>query len=277
MKFRLLPAILFFSLALAACAQDAPSAPPAPQNNGSGAGGSGPSGARGGYGGPRMGMSMPPGRGIVGSVVGIAADHYTVKSETGEIDVIRFSANTRIIKLPAAGMRGQGGGTRGGQGGGGMRSGQGGGMGQGGNPPEQIKATDIKVGDTIVSMGEVDATARSVGAVVIALVDPERAKQMAETQANFGKTWLQGKVTAIDGVKVTLLGVMDNASHDIVADENTTFRKRREPITLADIQVGDMVRVDGVLKGGTFTATAVNVMGMPQGGTPSVPRTPPPQ
>ena len=50
-----------------------------------------------------------------------------------------------------------------------------------------------------------------------------------------------GKVTAIDGVKVTLMGSIDNAAHSFVADENTTFRKRRDPVTLADIQVGDNV------------------------------------
>ena len=95
----------------------------------------------------------------------------------------------------------------------------------------------------------------------------------------YGKTWLMGKVTAIDGVKVTLMGTVDNTAHSFVADENTTFRKRRDPITLADIQVGDMVRVEGAVKGGSFVAAAVNAMGPPQGGNPSVPRNgpPPPQ
>ena len=86
-------------------------------------------------------------------------------------------------------------------------------MGRGGNPPEQIKPTDIKVGDAIGAMGEVDASAKSVGAVAIVLLDPERAKQMEEMRANYGKTWMMGKVTAIDGVKVTIMGSIDNAAH----------------------------------------------------------------
>jgi hypothetical protein len=90
--------------------------------------------------------------------------------------------------------------------------------------------------------------------------------------ASYGKTWLQGKVTAINETKVTLLGMVDNAAHTFVADEDTTFRKRREPITLADVQVGDMVRVEGAVKDGIFVAASVAVMGMPPGGTPSVPR-----
>ena len=283
MKTRLL-SVMVFSLALgaAAYAQDANTAPPASQSGGSGNGGYGQRGGRGGNGG--IGMGMGGGRGLMGTVTEVAADHYTVRTEVGEIYTVHFSVNTRIIKMPA-GMRGPGGGGGEGRGGGqGMGAGQGsggqgmgGGMGRGGNPPEQIKSTDIKVGDAIGAMGEVDATAKSVGAVVIAQIDPERAKQMQEMQANYGKTWIMGKVTAIDGVQVTLMGSADNAPHTFVADENTTFRKRRDPITLADIQVGDNVRAEGALKDRTFTATTVNVMAMPQGGTPTVPRNGAPQ
>jgi hypothetical protein len=95
---------------------------------------------------------------------------------------------------------------------------------------------------------------------------------MQEMAANFGKTGLQGKVTAINGTTITLIGALDNAPHTVVADENTTFRRRRDPITLADIQVGDTVRVEGALKDGVFTATAVNMMG---GTPPSGPSGPP--
>jgi hypothetical protein len=273
MKTRVLP-VIFFSLALAACAQDRGSAPPASQNNGNRAGGDGQRSGRG-FGG---GMGMGGGRGLIGTVTEVAADHYTVKTDTGEIYAVHFSVNTRIMKQ-LAGQRGsgrpvQGRGAGQGAGGGG---GNGEGPGRGGKPPEPIKPTDIKVGDAVAAMGEVDPAAKSVGAIAILQLDPERAKQIEEMQANYGKTWVMGKVTAIDDVKVTLLGSVDNAVHVFVADENTTFRKRRDPITLADIQVGDMVRAEGAIKGGAFTATAVNVMGMPPGGTPNVPRNAPAQ
>ena len=226
------------------------------QNAGGAGGGRGQRGGRGGFGG--MGMM---GRGVTGTVSEVAADHFSVKSFLGETYTIQFSGNTRFFKMPAGMRRGEG--ENGGQGGGQER-----GMGNGGNPPQEIKATDIKLGDVIEARGEVDATAKSVGATSIALVDPERAKQMQEMEANFGKTWLMGKVTAIDGVKVTLTGALDNAPHSFVADENTTFRRRRDPITLADIQVGDTVRADGSVKDGVFTATAVGDMGAMQGDNP---------
>jgi hypothetical protein len=79
-------------------------------------------------------------------------------------------------------------------------------------------------------------------------------------------------VTAINETRVSLQSTVDNAAHTFSADENTTFRKRRDPITLADVQVGDMVRVEGAVKDGTFMATSVSVLAMPQGGTPTLPR-----
>lgn len=263
MKIRVSFAIaLGLALGSVAFSQDPSSAPAAGQTPGMGG-----YGQRGGRGFGGMGM-MGNGRGVAGTVTEAAPDHYTIKTFEGEIYTIHFSANTRIMKQRAR-MRGEGGG-RGadsGEAGGGAGTGEGMGRGMGGNPPEQIKASDIKVGDAIAAMGEVDAQAKSVGAVAIVELDPQRARQMQEMAANYGKTWLMGKVTAIDGVKVTLQGVMDHAPHTFVATENTDFRERREPITLADVKVGDMVRVEGALASdGTFSASTVNLMRAPQGG-----------
>jgi hypothetical protein len=251
MKTRLFSAIVLgLALTVAASAQDASTA--------QGAGGA--PDQRGGRGG---GFGL--GRGLLGTVTAVAADHYTIKTDAGETYTVHFSANTRVLKQ-AAGMRERG---PGGQG-------AGGGFGPGGNPPQAIKPADVKVGDAITAIGEVDTAAKSVGAILVLQIDPERAKQMREMQANYGKTWLMGKVTAIDGVKVTLLGSVDNSAHVFVADENTTFRKRRDPIILADLQVGDTVRVEGAVKEGTFLATTVSAMGA-QGPPPTVPRDFPPQ
>jgi Domain of unknown function (DUF5666) len=261
------PILIGLAVTLAASAQDTatptPANPPPAQN----------AGAAGQRGGGRGGWGAGMGRGLTGTVTEVAADHYTIKTETGETYTVHYSANTRILKQPAR-PQGAGADRAAGQGGG-QGSGQGAGWGGGGgsNPPTPLKPTDIKVGDAIAAMGEVDATGKSVGAITVMQIDPERAKQMREMQANYGKTWIMGKVTAIDGVKVTLMGAIDNTPRTFVADENTTFRKRRDPITLADIQVGDSIRVDGAIKDGTFLATGVNAMGAPPTGTPP-PQTP---
>jgi hypothetical protein len=214
--------------------------------------------------------------GLWGTVTAVAADQYTIKTDAGEIYSVHFTGDTRMLKMPVFVHResgpgnggGQGSGQAGGQGNGGGQGsvgGQGGwqGRGMGGNLPQQLKPSDIKVGDVIQVRGQIDEAAKSVPAMAIVQLDPERVAQMREMNANFGKTWLMGKVTAIDGVKVTVTGTLDNAPHSFVADENTIFRQRRDPITLADIQVGDLVRVDGAMNGDVFTAKTVNSMGVP--------------
>lgn len=282
MKFRLLSAIvLALALGAVAWAQDRnPSGQDSSQDSGqnSGMAPGGGYGQRGGRGFGRGGM-MGFSRNVSGTVTAVAADHYTVHTFTGQTYTVNFSSNTRIFKQRA--RRHRGGGMRGG--GMGEDQDQGGmdqGMGQGRgymrhNPPEQIKSTDIKVGDAIAAMGQIDASTQSIGAVAIVLMDPERAKEMEQMEANFGKTWLMGRVTAIDGVKITLMGP-DNAAHTFVANENTDFRERRNPIALTDIHVGDMVRVDGSIQNGAFTAASVNVMQMPRQ-MPRFPRNGPPQ
>jgi hypothetical protein len=248
MNIRHLPAILLaLTLGAAACAQDSSTQPA--QTAGQRGGGRG------------WGGGMGTGRGAMGTVSEITPDHFTIKTENGDIYTVHYSVNTRILKQPA---RAEGAAR--------VEGGPG-----GGSPPQAIKATDIKVGDAIAAMGELDPNAKSIGATMVMQIDPERAKQMREMQANYGKTWIMGKVTAIDGVKVTLMGAVDNAAHSFVADENTTFRKRRDPITLADIQVGDTVRAEGSVKDGAFVATTVNAMGAPpQGGGPNASRNGPP-
>jgi hypothetical protein len=251
MGFRFLSVLAIgLTLAMTVTAQDANPAPP----QGSGQDGGSRMGQRGGRGWGGGGMMGGFG-GVMGTVTEVGTDHYTIKNEAGEIYTVHFSVNTRILKQPA------------------RRQGQGAER----TPPVPIKASDIKVGDAIAANGEVDAAAKSVGAVFVVQLDPERAKQMLEMQANFGKTWLVGKVTAINDVKVTLQSPVDNAVHTFVADENTSFRKRREPITLADVQVTDNVRVEGALKDGVFVATTVSVMGLQATGGPAPRPGPPPQ
>jgi preprotein translocase subunit YajC len=221
-----------------------------------------------------MGMS---GAGIMGTVTEVAADHFIIKNDAGETWTINYSVNTRVMKQPARAAGSAAAGSSPAGSGDFADGGAGRGMGMGANPPTAIKASDIKVGDTIAAGGETNHDAKSVGAVGIMVLDPERAKQMRERMANFGKTWLMGRVTAINETTVTIQGGPGNASHTFQADENTAFRRRRYPITLGDVQVGDNVSVEGALKAGQFVATSVNVM-MPMAmGGPTPRQGPPPQ
>lgn len=249
MKIRILPALaLSLALGAVAYAQDSNANPLAQQDAGT------PPGAWQGHG--HHGARDQRGHGgVMGTVTEAAADHFTIKSMGGQTVTVHFTDSTRILKQNAA--------PRGEQ------------AGPGGNPPETIKASDIKVGDAIEVRGRVNQESSSVDAMAIVQLNAARARQIEQMEANFGKTLLMGKVTAIEGARITIQGP-DNAAHTFVADENTSFRKRRDSITLADIHVGDTVRADGAVKDGTFTATTVNVMGMPAGGPHGQHNAPPP-
>jgi preprotein translocase subunit YajC len=180
-------------------------------------------------------MGFAGGGGTFGTVTEIASDHLTVKTDTGETYKVLVSVNTRFVK-----------------------------------DREPVQSSDLKVGDVVIAMGKPDESAKTVGAVMVAVLDPERARQVRDMQANYGKTWLMGKITAIDETKITITG-RDNNKYNLVVDENTSFRKRRDSITLADIKVGDMIRATGAQKNGSFAATELNVMepGQPRGGADS--------
>jgi hypothetical protein len=254
MRFRVVGVVsLALSLGMVVAAQDAPATPqgsPAP-GSGPGAGTAMGQGRGRGSGGAFMG-----GRGVGGTVTEVAADHYTIKTLTGETFTIHYSANTRVLMQPAHRPAP-----------GAMRV-----------PPQEIKPADIRVGDVIMAGGEIDTATKSVGAMSVVKLDPERARQMREMQAKFGKTWLLGKVTAVKDTQVTLQSPVDNAEHTFAADENTSFRRRHEPVTLADIQVGANVRVEGAVKEGVFVASSVMLMGPPPTGGPAPQeQEPPPQ
>jgi hypothetical protein len=176
-------------------------------------------------------MGFAGGGGTLGTVTEIASDHLTVKTDTGEAYKVLVSANTRFMK-----------------------------------DREPVQSSDLKVGDVVIAMGKPDESAKTVGAVIVAVLDPERARQVREIQANYGKTWLMGKIIAMDETKITITG-RDNNKYNLVVDENTSFKKRRDSITLADIKVGDIIRATGAQKNGSFAATELNVMepGQPRG------------
>lgn len=166
--------------------------------------------------------------GVRGTVTAVSGNNLTVKTEQGEIYKIETGANTRLRK---------------------------------GHDP--VKIADIHAGDMVGAFGEKDEKARTLGAVVVVLFDKE---QYEKARADFGKTWTTGVVQSIDETKITIKRP-DNVTQTIVVDENTSFRKRRESVTLADIKVGDNVTARGSAQGGNqngnFLATVLAVGGGP--------------
>jgi hypothetical protein len=82
-----------------------------------------------------------------------------------------------------------------------------------------------------------------------------------------GKQFIAGEIKAIEGTTLTILRV-DGQTQTIQVDENTSFRKQGESITLADFKPGDHVHGRGELKNGTFFAAVLNSGDPPQMGMP---------
>jgi len=122
---------------------------------------------------------------------------------------------------------------------------------------------DFKVGDTVMvggdAAGENAWNARFVSS---------RTGGEAEMREALGKRFIAGEIKSIEGTSLTILRV-DGVTQTITVDENTSFRKQNESITLADFKPGDKVFGRGELKNGTFVAAVLNAgepqpMGMPR-------------
>ena len=76
-----------------------------------------------------------------------------------------------------------------------------------------------------------------------------------------GTKFVAGEIKSIDGTHLTIARP-DGQTQTIAVDENTSFLKQRESITLADFKVGDRVFGPGEVKDGTFTASKL-ILGDP--------------
>ena len=184
-------------------------------------------------GGNGLGQVFGKGNGVRGTVTSSTANRFTIRTDEGDTYQVLYSPNTRLIK-----------------------------------DRQPIEAADVHVGDMLMAGGLVDAKARTVGAVLIIDID---AKEVQQARAAFGKTWVMGKVTAIHDLKITIERAGDKQTQVVAVDENTSFRKRREDVTLADVKVGDTISAQGALHADTFLATTLRIMpprvpGQPAGG-----------
>jgi hypothetical protein len=199
------------------------------------------------------GMQQGGGRGqfagmqrVAGEVTAVAGTTLTVKTEDGSSVQVVTTDNTRV-------MKGRG---------------------------VTVKIADLKVGDGVMAAGMLDAPNKTLHAAIVFATDAAQVKAMKE---NLGKTYIVGRVTAIDmdDAKMTVERP-DHVAQVIGFDETTSFRMGArgarmgagaagggdagggeaggESITLADIKVGEYVRGTGSVKGGTFVPTELVVM-----------------
>ena len=187
-------------------------------------------------GGDGMGQVFGKGNGVRGTVTAAAADSFTIHTDEGDTYKVFYSPNTRLMK-----------------------------------DRQPIEAADIHVGDMLMAGGLVDAKAKTVGAVLLYDID---AQEVRKARAAFGKTWVMGKVTAVHELRITIERTGDKQAQVVAVDENTSFRKHREDVTLADVKVGDVISADGAIHGDSFLAANLRIMS-PEPGHPHGPGQPP--
>ncbi|HKV24467.1 MAG TPA: DUF5666 domain-containing protein [Candidatus Acidoferrum sp.] len=83
------------------------------------------------------------------------------------------------------------------------------------------------------------------------------------SMGTLGKDYVLGEVKAVDAPNLTILRP-DNATQTVVLTEDTSMRKGRDSITMADIQPGDHVFVRGETKDDVFQPRTVIVIGPEQ-------------
>jgi Domain of unknown function (DUF5666) len=145
---------------------------------------------------------------------------FAVKTDSGAPWKVLYGANTRLMKA--------------------------------GSP---IRPSEIETGDMIFAAGNVDVKKKTIGAAVLIDIPAEEVRKARE---GLGKTWSAGKILSIAGTRIRVQR-LDGMEQSIAVDENTSFREKRESVTLADVRPGQGFRAEGHVANGTFTATTFTV------------------
>ncbi len=129
---------------------------------------------------------------------------------------------------------------------------------------QSVRQEEFKVGDTVFVRGEENADHSVTAAMIGARTGggPQGSGRGPGGGAGFGemgKDLVVGEVKAVEAPKLTILRP-DNVSQTLELNEETSLRKGRESITMADIQPGDHVVVRGGVQNNTFVPKTVIVL-----------------
>lgn len=160
--------------------------------------------------------------GIITAVTAATTGNFLVRTEQGENYKVFYGPNTRIMK-----------------------------------DRQPISANEIHLGDELIAAGQLDRKAKTLGAVLLYDVD---AAEVRKARQGLGKTWTAGKVTSIHDLSIIIEVIDSKQTQRIMVDENTSFRKQKESVTLGDIKVGDFISARGALHDGAFLATVLRVV-----------------
>jgi preprotein translocase subunit YajC len=216
---------LFLSIGVA-CPAQTPDSPSAPQDQAQGPALGG--GRNSGRGGPR------DGHGTIGKITAIHGNSLQIARPDGSVVTINLNDKTEFRKD---------------------------------RQPAQL--SDFKVGDFVMVRGDENSdhsiTAQSLGgrsangSPGVMGVGPAGGAAFGE----MGKDFVAGVVKSVDAPKLTVLRA-DNVTQTVELNEDTSLRRGRESITMADIQPGDHIVVRGGLQNNAFVPKAVILLSAEQ-------------
>lgn len=178
------------------------------------------------------GGNMPAGDNVVGRVKAVSKDSLTVAPMMGgEPVTVKVSDSTRVMR-----------------------------------ERQPVKLEEIKADEVIFARGKLNGNVME--AAIVGVVNPEMirmahgegAGMAGFNREDLGKKFILGEVKAINETKLTIARP-DGQTQEIEVDENTSFKKGQESITLPDIKVGDFVRGRGELKDNVFVPKELIVGG----------------
>ena len=162
---------------------------------------------------------------VVGKITAVNGQTFTITSSEGKNVTVTATDSTRLMK-----------------------------------DRQPAKIGDFKVGDMAMVRGHSTGTdtweAEFIGSRTGGMEGGPGAGGMGSGGFSdaLGKKFIAGEIKSIDGTHLSIAS-MDGQTQTIAVDENTSFKKQGESITLADFKVGDRVFGPGELKDGTFTAS----------------------
>jgi hypothetical protein len=127
---------------------------------------------------------------------------------------------------------------------------------------QPAKLADFKVGDTVFVRGEEGADHSVTAQMIGARSGSGPAAGSRGSGGGFGemgKDFILGEVKSVDAPKLTVLRP-DNVTQTLELNEETSLRKGRESITMADIHPGDHVVVRGAVLNNAFVPKNVMVL-----------------
>lgn len=162
------------------------------------------------------------GSSVRGTITAVQPGQFTIRTDEGDLYKVLYGPNTRIIKNR-----------------------------------QPVDSSEVHSGDMLMAAGELDKKARTLGAAFLFDLD---AAEVERARAGFGKTWIAGKITAIHGLNVIISRADNQASQTLAVDENTSFRKQGQDVTLLDLKVGDFINSQGELRNNLFVVRVLRVM-----------------